>query len=478
MLLWPFTFKPVIITLLLISSSMNYFMYHYGIYIDADMVRNAIETNPGETADLITTGLVLWTLFMGIIPSIIVATIKINYPSVKKIILTRLIRIAITVLVLLIMAIFNYKQYAFFGRNHREIRKLVNPENYVYATFRYFKKQALANREFKKLDETAEHKPYEDDHITAFILIIGETARTQNFSLNGYGRNTNPILSTYDDVISFRNVESAGTSTAISVPAIFSNKSRKEFKVEDAKYEENFIDIIQNTGYEVLWKENDNGCKGVCNRVKTEVMDPKKNPKYCDGTYCYDEIMLEGLEEYLRNLKKDTFIVLHAIGSHGPTYYKRYPEEFKVFTPTCRTAELQNCQKEDIVNTYDNTILYTDFFLSKVINTLKKFPNLEAGMLYVSDHGESLGENGLYLHGVPYAVAPDEQTKVPMILWMSETMQREDHIDYACMKKYINEKLSHDNIFHSMVGLMEIDSKTYDKNLDMFEKCRTKPLPR
>jgi lipid A ethanolaminephosphotransferase len=166
------------------------------------------------------------------------------------------------------------------------------------------------------------------------------------------------------------------------------------------------------------------------------------------------------------------------MGSHGPAYFKRYTEEFKKFTPTCDTADIQTCAKEQIINTYDNTILYTDYILSSIIDAAKKSSDYKIGVLYVSDHGESLGENNIYLHGFPYKLAPKEQKQIPMILWMSESMKKYSYIDYDCLKKEAFAKhYSHDNLFHSLIGLLEIKSKVYDKNEDLFNTCRTKELP-
>lgn len=357
------------------------------------------------------------------------------------------------------------------------MRRLVIPHNYIYATIRYFQIEAQHRRPFTKLDKDAKHIPYPDEKKTVFVLVLGETARAQNFSLNGYERKTNPRLAK-EDIVNFPHVTSAGTATAVSVPAIFSFVSRDDFNPTDARYTENLLDLLQQTGYKVFWLENDNGCKGVCTRVPNKEMDVK-NKKFCDGLYCHDEIMLGELRDYLKNSKDDhLFIVLHTIGSHGPTYFRRYPKEFKKFTPTCDTEEIQTCTREQIVNTYDNTILYADHISASVIDILKEQPKWESGMMYVSDHGESLGENGVYLHGLPYAIAPETQTRVPMVIWMSNTMKKADHIDYACLKKKAAEgKFSHDNISHSLLTLMESQSKVYDPQLDIFDSCRTLPLP-
>ncbi|OPZ76733.1 MAG: Phosphoethanolamine transferase EptA [Alphaproteobacteria bacterium ADurb.Bin438] len=199
------------------------------------------------------------------------------------------------------------------------------------------------------------------------------------------------------------------------------------------------------------------------------------NPKYCTSSYCKDEVLLDGLEDVIKNIKNDTVIVLHTMGSHGPSYHNRYPDEFKKFVPSCDTSDIQNCSKEEIVNTYDNTILYTDFIVSSAIDILKKFNNLEIGLIYVSDHGESLGENGIYLHGMPYSIAPKSQTSVPMMIWMSDNMKKYDFINYECLKdKASKGQFSHDNLFHSLLWLMEIDTKIYNEDFNMFKGCLTK----
>ena len=221
-----------------------------------------------------------------------------------------------------------------------------------------------------------------------------------------------------------------------------------------------------------IWLENDDGCKNVCHRITLEDMVATQNPKHCEKDFCRDEVLLEGLEERIAKLKGNTVIVLHTMGSHGPTYYKRYTDDFKKFQPTCDTSDLQKCSKEEIVNTYDNTILYTDFIISSVIDILKKFPQYETGLIYMSDHGESLGENNLYLHGLPYAIAPDEQTKVPFLVWLSPQLKQAAKLDTVCLKKDARlGSYSHDNLFHSILGLLDIQTKVYNPKLDVFQNC-------
>ncbi len=476
LLIWPYLARPALILLLLLSSAANYTMFQYGIFIDADMIRNIVQTNQREARDLVTAGGLIWLAFFGLLPALLVARLKIVYQPPWRETGGRLLIVAVCLAILGGSTVFFYKDYAFFGRNHKEMTRLINPANYLYATVRFFQLEALARREIVKIDEHARLAPYPDAGLTVFIMVVGETARSMNFSLNGYGRETNPELAR-EDLISFTDVTASGTATAIALPTMFSSQGRRDFNLTDIKYSENLLDLLQRAGYRVWWRENDDGCKGVCDRVPAEDMVKQGSEKYCDGSYCYDQVLIEGLEEHLKTLTQDTFIVLHTMGSHGPTYYKRYPAEFRRFTPTCDTGEVQTCDREAIVNTYDNTIVYTDHIVAQAIDILKKFPQYESGLLYVSDHGESLGENGVYLHGLPYSLAPAEQVKVPMVLWMSDHMKRSDHVDYECLRARKDRPLAHDNIFHSLLGLMEVRSTTYDQSLDLFQPCRTKPLP-
>jgi lipid A ethanolaminephosphotransferase len=476
LIIQPYIGKPLLIFFLLTSSATNYWMYSLGIYIDPDMVRNAFETNAREAVDLINFSSLAWIFVTGLMPAIFVASTKIRYQSWGKELVKRVVCALVALLVAVGFMAISYKEYASFGRNNREVRKILNTINYTYSTVHYLQSQTLAKRELRHLDENALHVPFEDPHITVFVFIIGETARAKNFSLYGYERETNPLLEK-QDIIHFNKVDSCGTATAISVPCIFSNVKRTDFDVSDAKYTENLLDILQMAGYKILWLENDDGCKGVCSRIEVRDMVKINNPKYCYNDYCHDEALLDVLPEIIANIKEDTVIVLHTMGSHGPSYYKRYPDNFKKFSPTCDTANIQNCTQEQVINTYDNTILYSDYIISSAIDMLKEHPKYEFGLIYVSDHGESLGENNVYLHGFPYKLAPKEQIQIPMILWMNDTMKHWDYVDYDCLREEASKNsYTHDNLYHSIIGLLEIKTDTYNKKYDIFKNCRTKEL--
>jgi lipid A ethanolaminephosphotransferase len=473
----PFAAKPLLSLLLLFSSIVNYMMFSLNVFVDKDMMRNVFETTPNEAWDLVTIPGVIWVLVLGILPVVFLISIKIKYLPFKKELFSRVKLIAIAIILLLIQVPFFYKSYAAFIRNHSEIGHLLNTSNYIDGTIKEIKIRFNSNHKFVRLDENPSLILNDERTKTVFILMIGETARDANFSLGGYKRNTNPLLAK-EDVIYFKGVKSCGTSTAHSIPCMFSNLTRSGFSQTKARYMENVLDLIKRAGYDVIWQENDEGCKHVCDRVTIENMLERKNSPYCRTGYCLDEVFLEGLDKKLMNIKKDTVIIMHTMGSHGPAYYKRYPDRFKIFKPTCDTSDIQNCSRESVINTYDNTIVYTDYIISSVINTLKKFPNLESGFLYVSDHGESLGEKNLYLHGMPYAIAPEEQKTVPMILWMSDNMKVLDYINYSCLKsKAKANDYSHDVIFHSLLSILKVKTISYNPDLDIFRSCRTRRFP-
>jgi len=165
---------------------------------------------------------------------------------------------------------------------------------------------------------------------------------------------------------------------------------------------------------------------------------------------------------------------VHQIGSHGPSYYLRYPRALEKFKPACQTSNFFDCTKEEIINAYDNSIAYTDKVTADLIALLKKQKHINTSMIYISDHGESLGENGLYLHGAPYFMAPKEQTMVPMIVWLSDTYQGLTGIKPECLKANSMQGYSHANLFHSLLGMAGVRTVEYKPSLDIFNPCGNK----
>jgi lipid A ethanolaminephosphotransferase len=360
-------------------------------------------------------------------------------------------------------------------RNRKEVRYLITPGNVVASlvgnTFGRGQRSGpkiVVGADAKAPPLAAGSRP------SLVVLVVGETARAQNFSLNGYPRATNPQLA-QRNVINFPQATACGTSTEVSLPCMFSPYGRARYDEGAILESESVLHVLARAGVGVVWRDNQSGCKGVCEGLPSQQLDRSPMPGLCEDGQCFDEILLEGMDRVLRDRRGNLLVVMHQLGSHGPAYFKRYPASMKQFTPACETDDLRQCNPADIVNAYDNTLLYTDFFLGKVIDFLARAQETrDTAMLYVSDHGESLGEAGLYLHGMPYAIAPDVQTRVPFVIWLSPAFKAAKHIDEPCLQSRAQKPVSHDNLFHSMLGVFDVRTSVYDGTLDLFADCRPK----
>jgi lipid A ethanolaminephosphotransferase len=468
-------FKPVLITLLLLSSMTAYFMSQYGIVVDASMVQNVVETDVHEAGELFSWKLVQSVLLLGALPSWLVWRLPVRYGSLRREVLVNTGVLAGSVLLATGLLFLLFKSLAPAVREHRELRFMLTPTNVFQAANGYLKQKWATPTVIAPLGtDAAKGRLWAAagaTQRTVTIIVVGETARAMNFSLNGYGRDTNPRLAQVQSLVNFNNVSSCGTATAVSVPCVFSDLTREGYSEDKARSRQGLLDVLQHAGLEVIWRDNNSGCKGVCDRVRFDDMSkPIAGDPLCNSEECYDEHMLEGLPELIRNADKDLVIVLHQKGSHGPAYWKRYPDEFKKFGPVCQTNELELCSRESITAAYDNSILYTDYFLDRTIKLLQE-TGVPASMLYFSDHGESLGEKNMYLHGAPYIFSPEEQRKVPMMLWMSDSFSQRFRVDRSCLAARRNQQFSHDNVFHSTLGMLNVNTAVYNPKLDLFQAC-------
>lgn len=441
--------------LLLLATFAGYYSDKFGTIMDVEMVRNTFQTNMAEANDLLSLSLLFRVLVLGVIPIYWVWRL----PYQQRRWLNRKTKIAATGAVgfaFMLISILPYSdQYFSFFREHKQVRYYTNPAYPLWSIGKYIE-QSLAlpeSRSLQSLNAEPAFIEHNDAH-ELIILVVGETARADHFSLNGYARDTNPLLAKESNLLSYQDVSACGTSTAVSVPCMFAHADQNNFDLKQADNTENTLDLLHQVGVNVLWRDNNSSSKGVADRITyQDFRSPTVNPE-CDSE-CRDIGMLEGLQEYIDQQPGDVLIVLHQMGSHGPAYYKRYPKEFEHFTPACQSAELSQCSQETIINAYDNSIRYTDYFLSKVIALLKRnTPQYETAMFYVSDHGESLGELGLYLHGMPYRFAPEAQTKVPIIAWTGSSSD----IDYQQSLAQTDKSLSHDAVFDTLLQVFEVKS--------------------
>lgn len=465
LLTWGRGTKPALMTILMVSSFVAYFMDSYDVVIDTHMIDNILQTNMNESSDLFSISLMLYVLLIGVIPSWVLYQIQIEASSLKAQIIEKgkLIGVALGIAVIGLL-VFN-KNYTSFFREHKPLRYYANPGYYIYSIGHYLQKSFSHSYSGLKVIGKDAIIPGTDVDRELVILVVGEAARWDHFSHNGYGRETNPLLKK-EDIINFSQFSSCGTETAVSVPCMFSSYTRSEYEKDKALHTENILDVIGHAGVHVLWRDNNSDSKGVALRAEyQDFKDPKNNPM-CEDGECRDEGMLIGLDEYIKaHPKGDIVIVLHQMGNHGPAYYKRYPKSFEKFTPVCKSNQLEKCSEQEITNAYDNAILYTDYFLSKTINFLKRYDDkFETALFYVSDHGESLGEKGLYLHGFPYAIAPEAQKHVPAVMWFGKNFAIEKQ---GLKQKAIAGSFSHDHYFHTVLNLLEINSSVYKSELDI-----------
>lgn len=483
---WRPTLKPVLATLLISTAAGMHFMLVYNVLIDPTMITNVMQTDQREAAELIGVRFVATLLLFGVLPAVIVLRRRVEFGTLPSRLAGNLTGFVIATVVLVVGAFAMLQPLSSISRNHKPLRYMVNPVNSVYAfgwhaarPFVHARREtgppaALGRDAALGPSFAAGRKP------VLLVLVVGETGRTGNFGLNGYTRPTTPELER-ESVVSQRNAWACGTSTAASLPCMFSHLGRERFESRH-QTSENLLDVLQHAGLGVVWLDNQSGCKGLCDRVPNASTSAAASP-LCSAAdkECLDGVMLEGLDERIAALPAErrargVVLVMHQIGSHGPAYWRRSPSEFKRFLPECRTVNLQDCSNQQLINAYDNSIVYTDHFLASTIRWLRcRDADHETALVYLSDHGESLGENNVYLHGMPYSIAPDVQKHVPWITWMSASFQQRAGVDLGCLKGQIDRRISHDHYFHSVLGLLDIRTSVYDPGLDLYAGCSSRP---
>lgn len=457
------TIKFILIALFFISSMTGYFMDTYHTVINDEMIHNVAKTDWHEVYDLFSLKLLAYMILLGLIPSLYVYRVNITHQAFWPFIYTRA-KMILSVILTMSALIYSFSDYySSFWREHKPVRYYANPSYTLYSSGIYlnslFKMEAQAST-LKTIGNDAKSLPHIDPRLV--IIVVGETARADRFSLNGYEKQTNPLLS-QENIFNFSNFWSCGTSTAYSVPCMFSLLNETNYSKEAANSMENALDVLKHAGVNVLWLDNNSDSKGVADRIEYQSYKSSDVNPVCDSE-CRDIGMLKNLQHYVdAHHAEDIVIVLHQMGNHGPAYYKRYPEAFEIFTPACKTNQLEECSPQALNNAYDNAILYTDYFLAETIQLLKANTQFASAMFYVSDHGESLGENGLYLHGIPNLIAPDSQRHVPAVLWLDEKMPA----NRLALAEQLQTRYTHDNLFHTILGLLNIQTNVYNPELDI-----------
>ncbi len=457
-----YALKPLAIFLIILSSILSFYNHQFGVTVDEQMIINTLQTDVKEAMDLMSVSFFIHIFFLGIIPSIIIYLIEIEYGSFKKDLLIRLSSVVTAFLIVAVITFSNFKQVSFITRQNNTLNQHITPLYTLTSTYRLAKLSLEGESKFTKLGEDA--KLLKTGKKTIGIMVVGETARADRFSLNGYQKETNYYLKN-KGVFSFKNTISCGTATAYSVPCMFFLNGEKNYTQSKAKNQSNVLDVLSLAGVKTIWVNNNSSCKNVCTRIETLNIITSSGGE--DKNTILDEKLLDTTNQILKNNKGDILIVLHTMGSHGPRYYKRFPEKFAKFKPFCNNDTPQNCSKDELNNAFDNTIVYTDYVLSKLIDILKEKKEYNTFMFYASDHGESLGENGIYLHGLPKKIAPKEQTNFAMVLWLSDQIAKSQNINLSKIKNMANKELNHDYLPHTLLNLFKVQSSVYKKDLSL-----------
>ncbi|MCL1500293.1 phosphoethanolamine--lipid A transferase [Xanthomonas nasturtii] len=468
------TTRPVLIGFVLITATLSYFSLQYGVHFDVGMARNILATDAMESREVITGNLIWEVACVAVLPILVLLYVQVAWRPVPSSLLHAAGTVFVALVVLSVAALAGFKDISPLMRNNREIRHLLAPGNLVASFARVAAKDGLGQyrgpRAVLAPDASLAPAHATSKRPHALVIVVGETVRAQNWGLNGYSRETTPRLSR-EDITNFRDVRACGSSTAVSLPCMFSGLGRSNYDEQQIERSESLLHVLSRAGVDVGWRDNQGGCKGVCDGLPFESLRDQRDPVFCTDEGCSDQILLKGLQNRINSSNRDVVIVLHQLGNHGPSYFLRYPQRLRKFRPDCRQPDISECSQEEVVNAYDNAVLATDEMVAATINLLKGLTTHDSAMIYLSDHGESLGERNLYLHGMPYAIAPDTQMQVPMVIWLSDGMSRWRGLNRACLEQRARKPASHDNLFHSVLGLMQVESAVYDRRKDVFAGC-------
>ncbi len=459
--------------LLVVTACATYYMQSYGVYLDADMLRNVLHTDWAESRELLTPGLGLHLLAFAGLPCAVLWRLEVvRRPRLQGVLVRAGFLLSMWVLVMSGAAI-SFKDLSSLVRNQHEVRYLVTPANYLYALGNLgFSQSASKHAPLLPVGADARQVPVASSRKPRLlVLVVGETVRAQTWGLNGYERQTTPELARLP-VVNFSHTQACGSSTEVSLPCMFSPYGREDYDEEKIRSHQSLLHVLQRAGVDVFWRDNQSGCKGVCKYLAFESVASATDPELCDGLRCLDGVLLKDLPPPAGASSGDRIIVLHMLGNHGPSYFQRYPASFRHFLPACETPELGHCSREQIVNAYDNAVRYTDHVLAQAIARLREVDDYDTALMYLSDHGESLGENGLYLHGMPYLIAPQQQMQVPMLMWFSPRFTADTGLDLSCLRDRAGQPASHDNLFSTVLGMFDVRTSVHVPERDLLAACR------
>lgn len=470
--------KPLIVLLTLVAAVAGHFIQAYGVMLDPSMLRNVLATHPAEASELLTGALALDVALKGLLPSIFLVWLPIRRLAWPRALLERAVLLFCMVLVVVVAVWAAYQPLSSLMRNQRELRYLITPVNVVWSGAVALRADAQRIRQDREpIGEDAQPGPSWATRTRPLVvvLVVGETARAANWGLNPGSRDTTPELRGLP-VVNFPQVESCGTNTEVSVPCMFAPVGRRDYDVDRIRRQQSVLHVLNRAGVQVHWLDNQSGCKGVCDGLP-QAFTKDRGPQGCPAQGCLDDRLIEDLPNRLSQAQGTHLWVLHMLGNHGPSYYRRYPAEFEFFKPACRDDDLHRCSIAEVVNAYDNALRFTDHLLARAIRSLTEASDrVDSALIYVSDHGESLGEKGIFLHGLPYRIAPSEQTRVPMVWWVGPRLAEAVGMKPDCPRVELTRAaaspVAHDHLVHSLLGLLDVRTSVHEPRLDLLAGCR------
>ena len=430
----------------LINATAVYFIVTYSVMIDQTTVENVFNTRYSEASGFFSPLLWLSMAVFGLIPALYCLLRPVVYGRARQL----GVSCGVSLAIILVVALANIRQTLWISQHDTELGGLLQPWSYLVNTIRMVSSQH---------DQQAEEIKLPDGHVrdsakSVVVLVIGESARKANFQLYGYRRDTNPLLSKQAGLKVYQ-ATSCATYTTAGTKAILE-------PVDTDDLYELLPNYAYRCGVDVSWRTSNWGEPPI--HIGEYLTNEELGDLYPGENVYHDGILLAGLRERIgSSSKRKVLIVLHTSTSHGPKYADKYPDAFEVYRPVARSVEEGEKNVDRLVNAYDNTIRYTDFLLDSLINTLRAMTDWQSAMIFISDHGESLGENKVFMHGLPMRLAPRVQYEIPFLVWVS------DHFREYKADDQLPAVLEQHYIFHSVLNLLSIQSPAYNGDFDLFK---------
>ncbi len=478
--------KPLLAALTVGTAAAGFYIGRFGVYLDPSMLRNLLRTDVAEASELLSLPLTLHLALFAGLPLALLWRVQLA-PRRSAAALGRRLLLLVAALALLLGAVLSvYQPMSSLMRNHKELRYRITPANLMWsggAVLAADARGAALPRQPVAQDATPGPSWAQRRKPLLLVLVLGETTRAADWGLAGGPRPTTPALRALRDagqpIQDFGAIRACGTSTEVSLPCMFSAVGRRDYDEARIRGQDSLLHVAARAGVQVHWVDNQSGCKGVCEGLPTTHTAGRQSPQCAQGR-CLDEELLSDLDRQLEQAQGTQLLVLHLLGSHGPAYFRRYPPAFARFQPACQNDDLARCTAAEVANAYANSVLYTDHVLARAINRLQAHQDqVDSALVFVSDHGESLGEHGLFLHGLPYAIAPDVQTRVPMVTWFSPGLEAASGLRPGCLRPALarraaavtDDPVTHDHLFHTVLGLLDVQTQAREASLNLVQGC-------